>query len=145
MKGLAKFSKEKELLSSVPILGELTYKRDLTKAKESFDELTEFISRFPESSYVEDAKRRMLFLRSLIAEQEIEVAEFYIERKAYIAAVSRADYIISNLPNSEVVQKALEIKVQAYDLMGKEELKNQAAEILKRFIETSEKKAAANS
>ena len=69
MKGLAKFSKEKELLSTVPILGELTYKRDLTKAKESFDELTEFISRFPESSYVEDAKRRMLFLRGLIAKQ----------------------------------------------------------------------------
>ena len=44
-----------------------------------------------------------------------------------------------------MVQKALEIKVKAYDLMGKEELKNQAAEILKRFIETSEKKAAANS
>ena len=145
MKGLAKFTKEKELLSTVPLLGELTYKRDLTKAKESFDELTEFISRFPESSYVEDAKRRMLFLRSLIAKQEIEVAEFYIKRKAYIAAVSRADYIISNLPNSEVVQKALEIKVQAYDLMGKEELKNQAAEVLKRFIEASEKKSAANS
>ena len=28
---------------------------------------------------------------------------------------------------------------------GKEELKNQAAEVLKRFIEASEKKAAANS
>ena len=145
MKGLAKFSKEKELLSTVPVLGELTYKRDLTRAKESFDELTEFISRFPESSYIEDAKRRMLFLRSLIAKQEIGVAEFYVERKAYIAAVSRADYIISNLPNSEVVQKALEIKVKAYDLMGNEELKNQAAEVLKRFIEASEKKAAANS
>ena len=65
MKGLAKFSKEKELLSNVPILGELTYKRDLTQAKESFDELTEFISRFPESSYVEDAKRRMYFLKVL--------------------------------------------------------------------------------
>ena len=50
MKGLAKFSKEKELLSTVPILGELTYKRDLTTAKESFDELTEFLERFPESA-----------------------------------------------------------------------------------------------
>ena len=145
MKGLAKFSKEKELLSNVPILGELTYKRDLTQAKESFDELTEFISRFPESSYVEDAKRRMLFLRSLISKQEIEVAEFYIERKAYIAAVSRADYIISNLPNSEEFQKALEIKVQAYDLMGKEELKNQAAEVLKKFIEASNKETGKKS
>ena len=117
MKGLAKFSKEKELLSSVPILGELTFKRDLTSAKESFDELTDFISRFPESSYVGDAKRRMVFLRNLIAKQEIGIAEFYIERKAYIAAVSRADYIISNLPNSPVVRKALEIKVQALSLI----------------------------
>ena len=40
----------------MPILGELTHKRDLTTAKESFDELTEFLERFPESAYVEDAK-----------------------------------------------------------------------------------------
>ena len=44
-----------------------------------------------------------------------------------------------------MVQKALEIKVQAYDLMGKEELKNQAAGVLKRFIEASEKQKAPNS
>ena len=140
MKGLAKFSKEKELLSSVPILGELTFKRDLTSAKESFDELTDFISRFPESSYVGDAKRRMVFLRNLIAKQEIGIAEFYIERKAYIAAVSRADYIISNLPNSPVVRKALEIKVQAYNLMGKKDLEKQAADVLIKFNEASAKK-----
>ena len=145
MKGLAKFSKEKELLSTVPLLGELTYKRDLTRAKASFEELTEFISRFPESNYIGDAKRRMLFLRSLIAKQEIEVAEFYIQRKAYIAAISRADYIIANLPNSKEVKRALEIKVQAYDLMGKDSLKKQASEVLKNFIEIAEKKETAKS
>tara|TARA_Y100001935_G_scaffold252116_1_gene255354 strand:- start:758 stop:1531 length:774 start_codon:yes stop_codon:yes gene_type:complete len=145
MKGLAKFSKEKELLSTVPLLGELTYKRDLTRAKASFEELTEFISRFPESNYIGDAKRRMLFLRSLIAKQEIEVAEFYIQRKAYIAAISRADYIIANLPNSKEVKRALEIKVQAYGLMGKDSLKKQASEVLKNFIEIAEKKETAKS
>ena len=145
MKGLAKFSKEKELLSTVPLLGELTYKRDLTRAKASFEELTEFISRFPESNYIGDPKRRMLFLRSLIAKQEIEVAEFYIQRKAYIAAISRADYIIANLPNSKEVKRALEIKVQAYGLMGKDSLKKQASEVLKNFIEIAEKKETAKS
>ena len=145
MKGLAKFSKEKELLSSVPLLGELTYKRDLTRAKTSFEELTEFISRFPESNYVDDAKRRMFFLRNLIAKQEIEVAEFYIQRKAYIAAISRADYIIANLPNSKEVRRALEIKVQAYGLMGKDSLKKQASEVLQSFIDAAEKKETAKS
>ena len=145
MKGLAKFSKEKELLSSVPLLGELTYKRDLTRAKTSFEELTEFISRFPESNYVDDAKRRMFFLRNLIAKQEIEVAEFYIQRKAYIAAISRADYIIANLPNSKEVRRALEIKVQAYGLMGKDSLKKQALEVLQSFIDAAEKKEIAKS
>ena len=59
--------------------------------------------------------------------------------------MSRADYIISNLPNSEELQRALEIKVQAYDLMGKEDLKNQAAEVLKRFIEASNKETGKKS
>lgn len=137
MKGLAAFSKEKELLSSLPVLGDMTHKRDLSSAKVSFNELTEFITRFPESSYVEEAKSRMLFLRNLIAKQEIEIAEFYIKRKAYIAAVSRADYIISNLPNSPFIKEALEIKVEAYDLMEKKELKIQAEEILNKFIRAS--------
>ncbi len=137
MKGLASFSKEKELLSSLPVLGDLTYKRDLSSAKESFNLLTEFLTRYPESIYIEDAKRRMLFLRSLIAKQEIEIAEFYMKRKAYIAAVSRADYIISSLPNSPVVRKALEIKVEAYDQMEKKGLAKQAQEILDRFIKAS--------
>tara|TARA_B100000282_G_C31587953_1_gene424285 strand:- start:373 stop:798 length:426 start_codon:yes stop_codon:yes gene_type:complete len=137
MKGLASFSKEKELLSSLPVLGDLTYKRDLTSAKESFKLLNDFLSRYPESIYVEDAKRRMLFLRNLIAKQEVEIAEFYIKRKAYIAAVSRADYIISSLPNSSVIQKALEIKVEAYNQMKKKDLADQAKEVLDRFIKAS--------
>ena len=53
--------------------------------------------------------------------------------------MSRADYIISNLPNSDEVKKALEIKVQAYDLMGKEDLKAQALKVLNNFIEASKK------
>ena len=137
MKGLASFSKDKELLSSLPVLGDLTYKRDLSSAKESFNLLTEFLTRFPESTYVEDAKRRMLFLRNLIADQEIEIAQFYMKRKAYIAAVNRADFIISSLPNSPVVRKALEIKVEAYALMEKKDLADQAQKILDRFIKAS--------
>ena len=137
MKGLAKFSKDKELLSTLPLLGDLTHKRDLTKAKDSFKDLTEFITRYPESNYLEDAKSRMLFLRNLISKQEIEVAEFYIERKAYIAAVSRADYILSNMPNAPEIKRALEIKVEAYELMGKEDLASQAREILNKYISVS--------
>ncbi len=140
MKGLASFSKEKELLSTVPILGELTYKRDLSSAKKSFKDLSEFISRFPESEYADDAKKRMVFLRNLIAKQEIEVAEFYIERKAYIAAVSRADYIISNLPNSPVIEQALKLKVKAYELMEKDDLRAQAEEVLIGFIQATKPK-----
>ena len=136
MKGLASFSKDKELLSSLPVLGDLTYKRDLTSAKESFNLLTEFLTRFPESTYVEDAKRRMLFLRNLIADQEIEIAQFYMKQK-HIAAVNRADFIISSLPNSNVVREALEIKVEAYALMEKKDLADQAQEILDRFIKAS--------
>ena len=72
-----------------------------------------------------------------ISKQEIEVAEFYIERKAYIAAVSRADYILSNMPNAPEIKRALEIKVEAYELMGKEDLANQAREILNKYISVS--------
>ena len=84
-------------------------------------------------------KKKSITYADLSKKQLQHLKEFYIQRKAYIAAVSRVDYIISSLPESPVTKEALEIKVRAYDLMGKEDLKNQAAEVLRKFIENSKK------
>jgi outer membrane protein assembly factor BamD len=117
----------------MPLLGEMTHKRELSAAKESFQDLGDFIDRFPESEYAGNAKQRMIYLRNLIAKQEIYVAEFYIERKAYIAALGRADYVIKHMSRTPSVERALEIMVLVYEELDQNDLKVDAQEALLEY------------
>ena len=135
LKGLAKFTDDQTFFGDLPFLGDMTYKRDLSKAKESFDDLSEFLTRYPESEYAGNARQRMIFLRNLIAKQEIYIAEYYIERKAYVAAINRANYIIQHMSKTPEVLKALEISIIAYNELGKEDLAQEAEEVLKAYKE----------
>ena len=122
LKGLAKFTEDQSFFGELPLLGDMTHKRDLSRAKESFDDLSEFLTRYPESEYAGNAKQRMVYLRNLIAKQEIYIAEYYIERKAYVAAVNRANYVIKHMSRTPEVVKALEISIIAYKELGKNDL-----------------------
>lgn len=133
IKGLAKFNNDKNFFSSVPFLGEMTHKRELSKAKESFEDLSDFLTRFPESEYSGNAKQRMIYLRNLIAKQEIYVAEFYLERKAFVAALSRADYVLKHMPKTPQVERAFEIMIIAYQELGQDALKADVEKALQTF------------
>ena len=128
MKGLAAFTDDSGLFSRY-FQSDLA-KREVVMAKTSFGELSEFISRYPESKYVPHAKQRMIYLRNLLAEHEIYVADFYMKRGAYLAAIGRAKYVIENLPNTPQTPFALSILVEAYEILEYEELRKTSLEIL---------------
>ena len=77
----------------------------------------------------------MVYLRNLIAKQEIYIAEYYIERKAYVAAVNRANYVIKHMSRTPEVVKALEISIIAYKELGKNDLAKEAEDVLKTYRE----------
>ena len=128
MKGLAAFTDDSGLFSRY-FQSDLA-KREVMMAQTSFGELSEFISRYPESKYVPHAKQRMIYLRNLLAEHEIYVADFYMKRGAYLAAIGRAKYVIENLPNTPQTPFALSILVEAYEILEYEELRKTSLEIL---------------
>ena len=128
MKGLAAFTDDSGLFSRY-FQSDLA-KREVVMAQTSFGELSEFISRYPESKYVPHAKQRMIYLRNLLAEHEIYVADFYMKRGAYLAAIGRAKYVIENLPNTPQTPFALSILVEAYEILEYEELRHTSLEIL---------------
>ena len=128
MKGLAAFTDDSGLFSRY-FQSDLA-KREVVMAQNSFGELSEFISRYPESKYVPHAKQRMIYLRNLLAEHEIYVADFYMKRGAYLAAIGRAKYVIENLPNTPQTPFALSILVEAYEILEYEELRKTSLEIL---------------
>ena len=73
----------------------------------------------------------MIYLKNILAQHEIYVANFYMERKAYVAAVGRARYVIEHMPNTPQVPEALSILVIAYGLLGYEDLRQKNFEILR--------------
>ena len=128
MKGLASFTDDSGLFSRY-FQSDLA-KREVVMAQQSFDELSDFIARYPDSKYVPHAKQRMIYLRNLLAQHEVYVADFYMKRGAYLAAIGRAKYVIEHLPNTPQTPYALSILVEAYGLMEYEELRKTNLEIL---------------
>ena len=51
----------------------------------------------------------MVYIKSILARHELVVANYYIKRKAYTAAINRAKTVIENYPKTEAVSDALAI------------------------------------
>lgn len=93
-------------------------KRDTAYARESFAEFAKLLARFPDSAYAADARARMIFLRNLLARSEINVANYYFKRGAYMAAANRGRYVVENFQGTPAVPDGLAVMVQGYMLLG---------------------------
>tara|TARA_B100001750_G_scaffold160040_1_gene129007 strand:+ start:2019 stop:2885 length:867 start_codon:yes stop_codon:yes gene_type:complete len=128
LRGLAAFTDDSGVFSKY-FESDLS-KRDIQTAEQSFDDLSEFLARYPESPYASHAKQRMIYLKNILAKHEIYIAEFYMDRKAYIAAIGRARFVIEHMPDTPQIPEALSILVRAYDYLKYEDLKNKNLTIL---------------
>ena len=125
MKGLANYSLKPGLLSR---FRETDYAaRDVESARRSFREFQEFLRRYPDSSYAADARIRMVYTKHVLARHEIIVANYYVKRRAYIAAINRAKDVIESYQKTEAVGDALALLVYCYHKM---ELPNLSADNL---------------
>jgi outer membrane protein assembly factor BamD len=97
-------------------------------AYDDFDQLTQ---RYPDSVYARDSAQRMVFLRNNMAEYELHVADYYMRRKAYVAAANRGKYVIENYQRTPSVPQALVIMVRAYRQLGASELADDAMQVLR--------------
>ena len=116
MKGLSSYTRDTDFL--VRVTDTDISNRDISGAKEAFAELSEFLTRFPDSQYVPYAKQRNIYLRNMIARNELSAADYYVSIGAYVAAVRRAKYVIENIPNSSENLRALNILMQSYKALG---------------------------
>ncbi len=105
--------------------------RDPKTLRVSFNAFKELVERFPSSRYHKDATQRMIYLVNTLAMHEMHVARYYMQRKAYVAAVNRSRYVLETYPNSSSVEDALVTQISAYDAMELTDLKNDTLRILK--------------
>lgn len=128
LKGLTAFEENKGAFDQY--LGIDKAKKDSSAARDSFDDFSTLLLRFPNSEYAADARIRMIYLRNLLAEHEIHVANHYISINAWLAAANRAKYVVENYQLTPSVELALGIMVKAYTKLGLLDNANNAQQVL---------------
>ncbi|MEM7217903.1 MAG: outer membrane protein assembly factor BamD [Pseudomonadota bacterium] len=99
-------------------------RRDVSGMREAFSVFSDMLKRFPNSEYAPDTRQRMIFLRDVLAASEVNIADYYMQRKAYVAASNRARYVIENYPSSAAVADALAIAIESNYQLGLEDAAN---------------------
>jgi len=105
--------------------------KDMVTSREAFNDFNRLVDNYPESKYIPDAKKRMMILLDKLAHHEIVIAEYYMRRSAYVAALNRCKYVLEYYQQSTSVKDALTIMISAYDSLGLPEMKADAELALK--------------
>ncbi|MEN0058446.1 MAG: outer membrane protein assembly factor BamD [Bdellovibrio sp.] len=124
-----------------------TIDRDLTLANDAILNLSEVIKKFPNSTYVTEAKEKRSAAIKMLAEKEEYIADFYFKREIYGSALKRYEGLYNQFRGLGFDAKALsraaicahkvgdETKVKRYqallaqDFPGSKELKEAQKEI----------------
>jgi outer membrane protein assembly factor BamD len=97
-------------------------KRDQGNTLQSFEDLNELVAKFPNSRYASDARQRMIYLRGNLAQAQLNVAEFYLDRGAYVAASNRAKDIVEKYQRTPQAGDALAVMALSYKALSEEKL-----------------------
>jgi outer membrane protein assembly factor BamD len=129
MRGLTYMANDQQFFQD--LFGIDRYNRDPSDSQRAFKDFTYIISKYPESLYAKDALQRSIYIKDRLARYEIDIADWYIRREAYIAAINRSKTVLNNYPDTSSVEKALEIMIEGYAALDLEEPKLNALTILK--------------
>jgi len=128
MRGLASFYQS---------MGTLDYlfnldpsEREARGSREAFQYFSMLVKKFPNSDYAADSAQRLVYLHGVLAKHEINIANYYIKRGAYVAAANRAKYVINNYERTPSSIEALIVMIKAYRHLGLNDLALDAFKIL---------------
>jgi len=129
LKGLTSFEQDRGVLSRFLPLDVTS--RDPGAARDSFNEFAELLRRFPQSRYAPDAKQRMIYLRNRLAAYEVHVGNYYIKRKAWLAAANRGRYVVENFQGTPSVGDGLALMAEGYRQLKLNDLADSALTTLR--------------
>jgi outer membrane protein assembly factor BamD len=120
IKGLAYFEDESGFL-------ERRFKKDVTRrppkeVAESYSTFRRLVERYPASEYAPDARQRMVFLKNRLSAYENHVADYYLRRGAFVAAVNRAKAALEEYNGADGNADSLRIMAEAYEELGMTDL-----------------------
>ena len=104
--------------------------RDPKALRQSYSAFNELIERFPDSRYSVDARKRVSWLVNTMAENEKFIARYYYDRYAYVAAINRAQIVITDFQGVPASEEALYIMMMSYEKLGMTDLRNDSERVL---------------
>jgi len=104
--------------------------RDVQSVRDAYNYFSLLIETFPHSKYSEEAVKKLLVLKNILARHEFYIALYYTNSGSHIAAINRSKYIIEHYPNSPSVPDGLHLMAYNYDAINAEELANDTRIVL---------------
>ncbi|MGC1548478.1 MAG: outer membrane protein assembly factor BamD [Rhodanobacter sp.] len=130
LRGLINFDRTSGVIERYVDRSSAQSRRDQGFNLKSFDDFSELTRRFPDSAYAADARQRMIYLRNVLAQYEVNVAEFYLRHKAFIASADRAQYVVEHYQQAPQTGDALAILTRSYLSLGQTANAEQVRKVL---------------
>ena len=105
--------------------------RDPGTQSQAYSDFATLVQRFPESPYKADSEQHMIYLRNMFAQSELNVSKYYYERKRYVAAIERANYLIQTYPQAPSAREALVMLYHANKVLGLKDASDDAYKVFK--------------
>ena len=128
MKGVAQQEQGKGFVASLLRLDRA--KRDPEPLRQAFYSFRTLLETRPESRYAANARQRMVQIRTLLAEHEVEVMDYYVRRGAWVAAINRARGIVIDYSETPAVAQALHVLLQGYEHIDLPALKEDVRRVI---------------
>jgi len=116
MRGISNYYQNMGILERMFLVDLAT--RDLSQIQKSYNDFNEVVTRFPQSYYAPSAHQYMVYLRNVLANHELHVAEYYYNRKAYVAAANRATILVTQYQGAPATVNGLVLMAKAYRKLG---------------------------
>lgn len=116
LKGIARFNGNQSFLENVT--HQNTAEHDPQGSEAAFAIFQQLLQEYPHTQYAQDARLRMQYLLTVLSEHELRVARYYLSKKAYVAAINRARFLIARYPQSPYLEQALGILLIGYDQLA---------------------------
>ena len=130
LRALSNFDKDANIVTR--FFGHDPSRYDVTDLKNSFNDFTTVVNRFPDSKYADDSINRLRYIKNQIARNELYIAEYYDKRSANIAAIERVKFMLENYGGTPSSEQGLVILVKNYNELKLYDLAYDSARVLKK-------------
>ena len=129
LRALANFDKGQNFLTK--IFAQDPSKYDVSKLRRSFDDFSIVVNKFPDSKYAKDSRNRLVYIKNMMAKNELYIAKYYVKRLAHVAAIERVKYLLTNYSGTPSTEEGLLILIDSYNYLNMNDLASDTARVLK--------------